>query len=209
MRRLVRDCWKASPAGRAGGETRRKIDLIGAIQAKSVRTERDTCAGEAEICTTGNLIMKRLFFAIVLTAGYLAGAAVASAQLPALPGLPEPIPAPLPPPQQAPTVNGPATESLLPQSVPAPQQEPMANAPLMESVPLNAPPLGSQTTSAPALQSPSLPEPAMATPSPGVLAPPALNTFSDRTTQCLQLGGSFGLTGPNLQTYSSVCANEN
>jgi hypothetical protein len=131
--------------------------------------------------------MKRLFFAIVLTAGYLAGVAAASAQLPALPGLPEPIPAPLPPPQQAPTVNGPVTQSL----------------------PLNGPPPPGQTVTPPAIQSPSLPEPTMAAPSPGVLAPPALNTFSDRTTQCLQTGGSFGLTGPNLQTYASACANEN
>ena len=35
----------------------------------------------------------KLLFAIVLAAGYLAGGAVASAQVPALPGLPEPIPA--------------------------------------------------------------------------------------------------------------------
>ena len=151
--------------------------------------------------------MKRLFFAIVLIAGYLAGVAAASAQLPGILGLPE-IPAPLPPPQQAPAINGPMTESLLPQSIPAPQQEPMANAPLMESVPLNAPPLGSQTTPTPALQSPSLPEPAMATPSPGVLAPPALNTFSDRTTQCLQAGDNFGLTGSDLGTFSTQCATE-
>jgi hypothetical protein len=152
--------------------------------------------------------MKHLFFAAVLTAGYLAGVGAASAQLQqGLLGLPE-IPAPLPPPQQAPTINGPMTESLLPQSIPAPQQAPMANAPLMESVPLNAPPLGSQTTPPPVLQSPSLPAPAMQSPSPGVLAPPALNTFSDRTTQCLQAGDNFGLTGSDLMTFSSTCATE-
>jgi hypothetical protein len=187
-------------------ETRRKFDLIRAIQAKSAPNERDTCAGEAEIRTTGNLIMRRLFFAIILTVGYLAGVATASAQLPGILGLPE-IPAPLPPPQQAPTINGPATESLLPQSIPAPQQEPMVDAPLVQSVPLNAP-LGTQTTPLPALQSPSLPEPAMATPSPGVLVPPPLNTFSDRTTQCLQAGDNFGLTGSDLMTFSSTCATE-
>jgi hypothetical protein len=41
-----------------------------------------------------------------------------------------------------------------------------------------------------------------------VLAPPALNTFSDRTTQCLQAGDSFGLTGSDLGTFSTQCATE-
>jgi hypothetical protein len=100
--------------------------------------------------------MKHLFFAAVLTAGYLAGVGAASAQLQqGLLGLPE-IPAPPPP----------------------------------------------------VLQSPSLPAPAMQSPSPGVLAPPALNTFSDRTTQCLQAGDSFGLTGSDLGTFSTQCATE-
>ena len=49
----------------------------------------------------------KLLFAIVLAAGYLAGGAVASAQVPALPGLPEAIPTPLPPPQQPPIIGGP------------------------------------------------------------------------------------------------------
>jgi hypothetical protein len=59
------------------------------------------------------MIMKRLF-AIVLLASYVAGgAAAASAQVlpPQIPDLQNRIPAPLPPPPEAPIINGPLTQS--------------------------------------------------------------------------------------------------
>jgi hypothetical protein len=163
--------------------------------------------------TAGNVIMK-LLFAIVLAASYLAGGAVASAQFPALPGLPDPIPAPLPPPPQTPIILGPLTRSPSINGIAA--QSTDVNAPVTQS------PFGTATPSAitagPVTQmpsinapvqmpSPSVSDPAMQTPSPGVLAPPPLVTFSDRLTQCIQLGSSFGLSGSNLNSYSSVCAN--
>jgi hypothetical protein len=58
--------------------------------------------------------MKRLF-AIVLLASCVAGGAVASAQvLPQIPDLQNRIPAPLPPPPEAPIINGPVTQSPSP-----------------------------------------------------------------------------------------------
>ena len=34
------------------------------------------------------------------------------------------------------------------------------------------------------------------------------NSFSDRVSQCLQLGAAAGLTGRNLSAYSGECANQ-
>jgi hypothetical protein len=137
------------------------------------------------------MIMKYLL-AIVLAAAYMAGGAAASAQTPALPGLPDPIPAPLPPPPQPPFVYGPArgiTGSFT--------QSPPINGTAM------SPPVNGL-----AVPTPSVTVPATQSPSPGLLAPPPLTTFSDRATQCDQLGSSVGLSGPNLDFYSAACANE-
>ncbi len=82
----------------------------------------------------------RLLFAIVLAAGYLAGGAVASAQVPALPGLPEAIPAPLPPPSQPPLILGPLTRSPFING--SATQSTDASAPVMQS------PFGTATPSA-------------------------------------------------------------
>jgi hypothetical protein len=171
--------------------------------------------------TAGNVIMK-LLFAIVLAAGYLAGGAVASAQVPALPGLPEAIPAPLPPPQQAPIILGPLTRGPFINGTAT--QSTDGSGPVMQTPLLNGTATPNAITAGPVTQnpfsngstlngplqvpSPSVSDPAMQTPSPGVLAPPPLVTFSDRLTQCLQLGASFGQSGSNLNTYSSVCAND-
>jgi hypothetical protein len=46
-------------------------------------------------------------------------------------------------------------------------------------------------------------------PSPGMIAPAPLTTFSDRVGQCLQVGGSGGLSGFDLSTYVGACANFN
>ena len=163
----------------------------------------------------------KLLFAIVLAAGYLAGGAVASAQVPALPGLPEPIPAPLPPPSQPPIILGPLSRSPFINGIATPSTD--ANGPVMQSPFINGtatpsaitngpvtqnPFINGPVVNGPAVPSPSVSDPAMQSPSPGVLAPPPLVTFSDRLTQCLQLGASFGQSGANLNTYSSVCAND-
>jgi hypothetical protein len=101
--------------------------------------------------------MKRLF-AIVLTAGCFIGGASAFAQvLPQIPDLQNRIPAPLPPPPQPPTINGPLSQS----------------------------------------------------PPPGLETPPTLNTFSDRSTQCLQQGSGGGLGGSELDAYTRACVNDN
>jgi hypothetical protein len=157
-------------------------------------------------------------FAIALTAAWLAGCGVAAAQVfPALPGLPEPIPAPLAPPRQAPVVNGPMIQSpfvngtALPGSTSLPTIQstdinpPVGNVPALAGS--NLPTVPGSSTNLPTTPSTDINPPAMQPASPGVLVPPTLNTFSDRTTQCLQTGSSFGLSGPNLSTYSSVCAN--
>jgi hypothetical protein len=164
----------------------------------------------------------KLLFAIVFAASYLAGGAVASAQLPALPGLPEPIPAPLPPPPQAPIIGGPLSRS--PFTNGTAMQSPGTSGPVMQTPLINGTATPSAITAGPVPQnpfvngpavnglvvpSPSVSDPAMQSPSPGVLAPPPLVTFSDHVTQCLQLGSSFGLRGSDLNTYSSVCADEN
>jgi hypothetical protein len=39
------------------------------------------------------------------------------------------------------------------------------------------------------------------------LAPASQDSFSDRVTQCLQLGSAAGLTGGNVAAYSGECAN--
>jgi len=44
---------------------------------------------------------------------------------------------------------------------------------------------------------------------PAPLPPPSLNTFGDRTTQCLELGSGGGLTGSDLDSYVAACMNEN
>jgi hypothetical protein len=148
--------------------------------------------------------MKSLF-AIALTAGCLAGCTVAFAQVfPALPGLPEAVPTPLPPPQQAPIVNGPMIQNPFVNGSGLP--DPTTIAPTIQSTDIPAPAM-QPLSPGPTIQSTDINVPAMQPPSPGVLVPPPLNTFSDRTTQCLQLGASFGLSGPNLSTYSSTCAN--
>ena len=153
--------------------------------------------------------MKPLF-AIALTAAWLACCGVAAAQVfPALPGLPEPIPAPLAPPRQAPVVNGPMIQSPFVNGTALPGS---TNVPTIQSTDINPPAVNGpaspgSSTNFPAVQSTNINPPAMQPPSPGVLLPPPLNTFSDRVTQCLQVGSSFGLSGPNLSTYSSVCAN--
>ena len=51
--------------------------------------------------------------------------------------------------------------------------------------------------------------PVMQSPPPAVMAPPPLNTFSDRMTQCLHQGSSGGLSGPDLDGYAEFCASEN
>jgi hypothetical protein len=51
--------------------------------------------------------------------------------------------------------------------------------------------------------------PATQGPPPTPATPPALNTFSDRMTQCLHQGSSGGLRGSDLEAYAEACANEN
>ena len=163
----------------------------------------------------------KLLFAIVLAAGYLAGGAVASAQVPALPGLPEAIPTPLPPPQQPPIIGGPLSRGPFINGTAT--QSTDGSGPVMQTPFINGTATPSAITAGPVTQnpfsngqpvigsavpSPSVSDPAMQSPSPGVLAPPPLVTFSDRLTQCIQLGASFGVSGSNLNTYSSACANE-
>jgi len=46
-------------------------------------------------------------------------------------------------------------------------------------------------------------------PPPGVYVPPRLNTHSDRAVQCLHEGGSYGLRGRKLRSYTRSCANAN
>jgi hypothetical protein len=57
------------------------------------------------------------------------------------------------------------------------------------------------------LQPPIINGPLSQSPPPGVATPPSLNTFSDRALQCLQQGSAGGLSGGNLDTYTSQCAN--
>lgn len=45
--------------------------------------------------------------------------------------------------------------------------------------------------------------------SPGVPAPPRLNTHSDRIVNCLHRGRSSGLQGAALEAYSRECGNAN
>jgi hypothetical protein len=42
-----------------------------------------------------------------------------------------------------------------------------------------------------------------------VVTPPALNTFGERMTQCLNQGSKAGLSGADLEGYARVCAKEN
>ena len=44
-------------------------------------------------------------------------------------------------------------------------------------------------------------------PPPGVYVPPALNTFADRMTHCIDQGTSYGLHGRRLNSYARRCAN--
>jgi hypothetical protein len=44
-------------------------------------------------------------------------------------------------------------------------------------------------------------------PPPGVYVPPALNTFADRVTHCIDQGTSYGLHGRKLNSYARRCAN--
>ena len=93
---------------------------------------------------------------------------------------------------QTPLTNGTATPNAI--TAGPVTQNPFGSGPTLNG-PLQVP-------------SPSVSDPAMQPPSPGVLSPPPLVTFSDRLTQCLQLGASFGQSGSNLNTYTSGCANE-
>jgi hypothetical protein len=57
------------------------------------------------------------------------------------------------------------------------------------------------------LQPPIINGPLSQSPPPGVATPQSMNTFSDRALQCLQEGSAGGLSGGNLDTYTSQCAN--
>ena len=138
------------------------------------------------------MIMKYLL-AIVLAAAYMAGGAAASAQTPALPGLPDPIPAPLPPPPQPPIINGPARGMI---------------GSFTQSPSINGAGVPNPSVNGTAVPTPSVTVPAMQSPSPGLLAPPPLTTFGDRTTQCDQVAASAGLRASDLDSYSAACADE-
>jgi hypothetical protein len=43
----------------------------------------------------------------------------------------------------------------------------------------------------------------------GVYQPPRLNTFGDRTRNCLQQGAGAGLRGAELDAYTRACASAN
>jgi hypothetical protein len=73
----------------------------------------------------------------------------------------------------------PSFENPIPEPLPPPPAAPVINGPLSQG------------------------------PAPGVETPPALNTFSDRATQCLQQGSDGGLRGAELDAYTGACANNN
>jgi hypothetical protein len=73
----------------------------------------------------------------------------------------------------------PELQNRIPAPLPPPPQPPIINGPLGQSPP------------------------------PGVYQPPRLNTFSDRTVQCLHEGSASGLRGRKLSAYARSCANAN
>jgi hypothetical protein len=75
--------------------------------------------------------------------------------------------------------ENPAFENSIPAPLPPPPPPPVINGPLSQG------------------------------PAPAVETPPALNTFSDRATQCSEQGGNGGLRGAELDAYTRSCANAN
>jgi hypothetical protein len=80
-----------------------------------------------------------------------------------------------------------------------------ANADAQPIIPgINAPPLPPPPT--PQIQVPPIPQ--FGVPSPPTPQTSLQNTFSDRVSQCNQIGGAAGLTGPDLDGYVRLCANQ-
>ena len=73
----------------------------------------------------------------------------------------------------------PDLQNRIPAPLPPPPQPPIINGPLSQGPP------------------------------PGVYQPPRLNTFSDRTSTCLQAGSGYGLHGRKLDAYTRACVNGN
>jgi hypothetical protein len=81
--------------------------------------------------------------------------------------------------QQPPGLPDPNLQNRIPAPLPPPPQPPVINGPLSQSPP------------------------------PGTYRPPPLNTFSDRTRNCLHQGSGAGLSGADLDAYTRACANAN
>jgi hypothetical protein len=71
------------------------------------------------------------------------------------------------------------------------------------------PPLPDLRDRMPLPMAPIVNGPLTRTPPPQVVTPAPLDTFSDRTTQCLELGIGGGLSGSDLDSHVGACANEN
>ena len=56
---------------------------------------------------------------------------------------------------------------------------------------------------------PTINGPTIQSPPPGVIAPPSLNTFSDRVGHCLQEGNGAGLNASDLNAFTGACVNAN
>lgn len=79
--------------------------------------------------------------------------------------------------QLPPGLPDPNLQNRIPAPLPPPPQPPVINGPLSQSPPQ------------------------------GVYTPPRLNTFSDRTRNCLHQGSGAGLRGADLDAYTRACAN--
>jgi hypothetical protein len=79
--------------------------------------------------------------------------------------------------QVPPGLPNPDLQNRIPAPLPPPPKPPVINGPLSQGPP------------------------------PGVYQPPRLNTFSDRTADCLQAGSEQGLRGRKLDAYTRRCAN--
>ncbi len=74
------------------------------------------------------------------------------------------------------------------------------------------PPVLQNRIPAPLPPPPALPTingPMIQSPSPGIIAPPALNTFSDRVGNCLQESSGAGLSASDLNAFTGGCVNAN
>ena len=81
--------------------------------------------------------------------------------------------------QLPPGVPDPYLQNRIPAPLPPPPQPPVINGPLSQSPPQ------------------------------GTYKPPQLNTYGDRTRNCLQQGSGAGLRGTDLDAFTRACTNAN